>query len=853
MPVVSPSDAPRGFSFFGRARESASVEVPGVSAGQVIGDFRLVRPLGQGGMGQVWEAVQLSLGRTVALKLVRPERITEKTLALFAREARAGGRLHHPHLVTVHGHGTDGGIAWIAMELVDGSWTLRDFLDDVIKSGEVPAGYYRDVADFVARIADGMHAAHTAGVIHRDLKPQNILVDPDDRPKVTDFGLAKLTDESALSVTGDFAGTYWYTSPEQVAARRMGLDHRTDIFSLGVVLYEMLSQRRPFDGDTTHQVAEQVLTFEPPDLCTVRSRIPRDLAVITAKCLAKARDRRYATMAELAADLRRHLGNEPIHAKPPSRLVKLILWARRNPTKSVAGGVAAIAFGVISLLLAANIEQSRRLQESNDLLEDQTEEATRRANDVLSLSAQKDLDDLVAEAERLWPAHPETIPAYEHWLRRAKILSDGVAEDPALGQKRRPSLAEHRATLANLRNRARALPDVVAIRPTFEYEDPEDAWWDRQLAKLVAELEAFSDPRTGLAGDTLAEPFGWGVTKRYEFARTIQDRSVEGPQARERWSEATAAIEASPRYGGLRLAPQLGLLPIGMDPESELWEFAHLQTGEAALRGPNGRLVLTEATGVVLVLIPGGTFSMGAQSTDPNGRNYDTEATSFESPAHEVELSPYFLAKHEFTQAQWQRHAARNPSYYGHETYLDEWNRAREGWSGLHPVEQVSWYDCLAQAQSLGLVLPTEAQWEHGCRAGTDTPFWVGEATEALATAANLSDAYARANRGPFGRWEEWDDGNTCHTRVGCYRANRFGLHDTHGNVWEWCLDGFEDYPQGRAIDPIAPWDASADRVIRGGSFSFSAAHARSAYRYNYTPEFRGGHLGFRVAKGITP
>jgi serine/threonine protein kinase len=192
------------------------------------------------------------------------------------------------------------------MELVEGGWTLRDFLDEAAKEPQVPAGYYQDAARFVAAVADGMQAAHAEGVIHRDLKPQNILIDPEDRPKVTDFGLAKLIDESALSVSGEVTGTYWYMSPEQVAAKRIGLDHRTDVFSLGVVLYELLSHRRPFEGDTSRQVAEQIVTHDPPELRTVRSRIPRDLAVITAKCLEKARDRRYGTMAELAADLRRY-------------------------------------------------------------------------------------------------------------------------------------------------------------------------------------------------------------------------------------------------------------------------------------------------------------------------------------------------------------------------------------------------------------------------------------------------------------------------------------------------------------------------------------------------------------------
>src|SRR5262245_45056215 len=164
-----------------------------------------------------------------------------------------------------------------------------------------------------------------------------------------------------MSQTGDFAGTYFYMSPEQVTARRMGIDHRTDVFSLGVVLHELLALRRPFEGDTSHQVAAQIVTKDPPDLRTIRSRVPRDLAVIAGKALEKDRDKRFASMAELAADLRRHLANEPIHARPPTPLERLVKWTKRNPAKSVAAAIASVTFTVIALLLAANVRTNRAL------------------------------------------------------------------------------------------------------------------------------------------------------------------------------------------------------------------------------------------------------------------------------------------------------------------------------------------------------------------------------------------------------------------------------------------------------------------------------------------------------------
>ena len=177
-----------------------------------------------------------------------------------------------------------------------------------------------------------------------------ILVTSEDRPKISDFGLAKLTDELSISLAGDLVGTYYYMSPEQVKAARGGVDHRADVFSLGALFYEALVMARPFEGDTTLQIVEKILNHDPPDPKALRSRVPEDLAVICIKALEKDREGRYDSMTEMAADLRRHLADEPIQAQPPSTWKRTVKWARRNPTKSVAGAVAAAAFVAISAL-----------------------------------------------------------------------------------------------------------------------------------------------------------------------------------------------------------------------------------------------------------------------------------------------------------------------------------------------------------------------------------------------------------------------------------------------------------------------------------------------------------------------
>jgi len=468
------------FSFFGGrgARAPRAESLAGVRTGQVLGDFKLIAPIGQGGMGQVWEAEQLSLKRRVALKLVRPDRINEHTLDMFAREARAGGRLHHPGIVAVHGHGEHEGLAWISMELIEGSWTLRDFLDEAGTQDELPGDYYHEVAEFMAQVADAVHTAHEAGVIHRDLKPSNVLITPDEHPKVSDFGLAKITDETAISQTGEFAGTYYYMSPEQAMALRMGIDHRTDIFSLGVVMYEMLALRRPFEGDTTQQIVRQIMLEDPVDPRRLRSRVPRDLAVISGKCMEKHPDRRYQTMADLAADIRRHLAHEPIVARPPTAWQRGVKWLQRHPTASGIAAVGTAALVVISFLLAANVRASETItSERNNL--------AREIESVKRLSALQDYDDQMAEADELWPSHPDNIVAYRKWIAETQELVDG--------------LPLHHAKRDELR--AQALPQPRQEREAERQQHPDFPRLEALAGEIAARRRALLERRDGVRAE----------------------------------------------------------------------------------------------------------------------------------------------------------------------------------------------------------------------------------------------------------------------------------------------------------------------------------------------------------------
>ncbi len=320
-----------------------------LSAGAVVGDFKLVSLLGLGGMGQVWEAEESSIQRRVALKLLHPHfEVSSKVLERFEREAQAGGRLSHQGIVQIHSVGESDGRHYMAQELVDGSFTLADALNDFRQADELPEQYYQETAALFVQIGKALAHAHQNGVIHRDIKPSNLLIDTDDQPKVADFGLAMMEDQLSLSRTGEFMGTPFYMSPEQAATRRMGIDHRTDIFSLGATFYEALTLARPFNGDTSQQVFQQILLVDPPNPRELRSRVPRDLAVICLKALEKMPDQRYPAMELFVEDLERYISERPILAKPPTTMQMTVKWARRNPTKSVAGAVATMAFVAVS-------------------------------------------------------------------------------------------------------------------------------------------------------------------------------------------------------------------------------------------------------------------------------------------------------------------------------------------------------------------------------------------------------------------------------------------------------------------------------------------------------------------------
>ncbi|MEM1449935.1 MAG: protein kinase [Planctomycetota bacterium] len=469
--------------FFGRSKREAPPP-RSLQPGDRLGDVRLERFIAKGGMGEVWEGVQDSLERRVALKVVRPDKETDRARLRFELEAIAGARMNHPGIVAVYGHGDTDGVGWISMEYVDGCWTLFDYLSGLDVGAPLPPEHFRDVARLLLKITDAMQAAHAASVIHRDLKPQNVLITPADEPKVADFGLARLMDVPGISEPGDLVGSYYYMSPEQVTADRIELDHRTDVFSLGVIAYELLTLKRPFEGATAKAVSRQIVLKDPPEPRKVRREIPRVLDVLTMRCLEKDPDDRFYSMAVLGEQLRLYLAGEPVPIEPVGPVRRA--WRRLKRDRTRVAALAGVALVAVAVWLATEVMGERGARVDAEL-EALYSDAERRLelNDVGAVRRLMDraieLDSADPKAHMLM-AHALTkfgrIPERDRELELAMAKGFEPLEPQSLDGEALEHLTSARVLL--LSRDAREFPDAlthmeraVALEPeryTVHYE-----------------------------------------------------------------------------------------------------------------------------------------------------------------------------------------------------------------------------------------------------------------------------------------------------------------------------------------------------------------------------------------------
>src|SRR5688572_14297509 len=349
--------APQG----GRDPAASAAFVRGLETPREIGPFKILRVIGAGGMGIVYLAQQERPTRTVALKVIHASVLSHGTLRRFEQEAEVLARLHHPGIAQIYQVGTyvtpQGELPYIAMEHVEG-----ERLDRYLAHHPLPL---RERLELAARIADATEHAHQKSVIHRDLKPGNILVTAGGQPKILDFGVARLSDDDTRTTTlrtdvGALLGTLTYMSPEQASGDPKAIDRRADVYSLGVLLYEILTGKLPYyiDRSALPEAVRVIREEEPTKISTHDRSLRGDVETIVRKALEKDPARRYPTAQALADDIRRHLADEPIQARPPSAWYQLSKFARRN--QILVGGIASV---LVSLAVGAGVATHRYLRE----------------------------------------------------------------------------------------------------------------------------------------------------------------------------------------------------------------------------------------------------------------------------------------------------------------------------------------------------------------------------------------------------------------------------------------------------------------------------------------------------------
>ncbi len=330
-----------GIAFIHQAAQPAS------ATPAQLGDFRIVREVGRGGMGVVYEAEQLSLKRKVALKVLRFGAVADaEVMQRFQREAETVARLHHTNIVPIFAVGEEHGVHYYAMQFIEGK-SLAAVLAES-QAGNTPLDPQR-IAGWGLQAAEALAHAHQRGVIHRDIKPSNLLLDPEGVVWLTDFGLARRVDEVVLTATGVLMGTPRYMSPEQAAGFKKPVDHRTDIYSLGATLYELATGKPVFEAETPHAVITQILSAEPVRPRRLQGDLPRDLETIILKCLAKDAAGRYASAQHLADDLRAFLDGRPIKARQARWHEQAWRWAKKRRRILALTAVTAVVAAVLAL------------------------------------------------------------------------------------------------------------------------------------------------------------------------------------------------------------------------------------------------------------------------------------------------------------------------------------------------------------------------------------------------------------------------------------------------------------------------------------------------------------------------
>ncbi|MGE3817885.1 MAG: protein kinase [Isosphaeraceae bacterium] len=535
-----------------------SDDAPGISLGPTsrLGDYRIVREIGRGGMGVVYEAEQVSLGRRVALKILPlGAALDPRQRQRFRLEAQAAAHLHHPHIVPVHAFGRDQGVLFFAMQFIEGGSladALRDLRNDrgAVAPGRDPNGttpggsaasafgssrrdraFFRRVAELGVQAAEALEHAHALGVVHRDVKPGNLLIDQEGALWVADFGLARLHDEPGLTRTGDVLGTLAYMSPEQARGLR-NVDSRADVYSLGATLYELATLRPPFEGRERQEVIRAIVHDDPVPPRKRDPAIPRDLETVILKAMEKEPNARYPSARALADDLGRFPADVPILARRPGPVEQAARWVRRH--KAV---VATAAMGIFDATLVALVLIWRESQATHDALT-KVQYELRRQRDLVASSIRAADQITYAAMGQLHQLDPTGGGEIGSFYREALRYYENVAaqdwDDPAMRSTRAAALRRVGFIRMILR--------YVKKQPDFQNADAEGAYAEalavaeevlraepddpRHREDLVDILGEVAQLQRSLGGTQAALPY---LRRRVEALRPFLKNGTERP------------------------------------------------------------------------------------------------------------------------------------------------------------------------------------------------------------------------------------------------------------------------------------------------------------------------------------
>jgi eukaryotic-like serine/threonine-protein kinase len=566
----------------------------------VLGDFRMIREVGRGGMGVVYEAEQISLGRRVALKVLPlATALDPRHKQRFRNEAAAAAQLHHGHIVPVYAVGEERGVHFYAMQFIAGqnlaAVIRRLRVETGLEAPDLPLAddppdpqtssvgeptptpadttpavsatphpsnpgpaWYRTVAGYGVQAAEALEHAHQWGVVHRDIKPANLLLDAGGHLWVADFGLAQIQGDLSLTATGDVVGTLRYMSPEQ-ALGGPGVDPRADIYSLGVTLYELLTLHPAFPGQDRQELLRQIVTADPLTPRRLNRALPVELETVVLKATAKQRDERYATAQELADDLRRFLDDLPIHARRPSLFQRVRRWARRN---RVLVGAAAVCLVLAALF--ALVQGVREYQQTRRSLEYETQLAGERAQALVAVRDEKEETQKALKLEQQASYYQRILLAQREWQLGRPTRADRYL-DECLPELRRwewhylkqlcqsdvvrlHGPASYVSPLAFSPDGTRLATDGALLNPFRHVVTV----WDADAGQQLFTLPGLADMAHGLAFAAEGNELIVASNKEVKRWDLTQRREIAGFLLQPRDSDAVAVRVIDDRQLGLR-------------------------------------------------------------------------------------------------------------------------------------------------------------------------------------------------------------------------------------------------------------------------------------------------------------